>query len=184
MLIRASKLAGPTVVQTTIAGDGADAERLRTIVRQEAVTNVRMLGAVPADHVPGLYAASDAGAVLLRDLEIFAGALPTKLLETMAAGRPLVLCARGEAAELVHSASAGLMVDPGDPEGLAEALRWLHLNPARGWELGRSGRAHAEAHFGAGRAADAWAEQLSAAVGVRAGRPRSARAAAGPRRAD
>ncbi len=183
VLIRASKLAGPKVVQTTIAGDGADADRLRRLVRDEAVSNVRMLGSVSADQVPGLYAAADAGAVLLRDLPIFAGALPTKALETMAAGRPLVLCARGESAALVRAARAGLVVEPGDAAALAAALARLHSQPERRRELGRAGRAYAEAHFGAAAAADAWSAQLSAAVSARATR-RSARAAGGRRRAD
>ncbi len=174
VLIRASRLAGPGIVQTTIAGDGAEAERLRALTRDEAVSNVHLLGSVPADRVPALYAAADAGAVLLRDLEIFAGALPTKLLETMAAGRPLVLCARGEAAALVKGAGAGVVVEPDNPAALAAALAQLHSDPGRRRELGRAGRAYAEAHFGAGPAADAWTEQLSAAVSARAAR-RSAR---------
>ena len=60
VLVEASRLAGPDLVQTTIAGDGADAERLRTIVRERRVANVRMLGTVAADRVPALYSECDA----------------------------------------------------------------------------------------------------------------------------
>jgi glycosyltransferase involved in cell wall biosynthesis len=184
ILVRASKLAGPRVVQTTIAGDGADAERLRDLLRDEAVTNVKMLGALDAEAVPGLYTTADAAAVLLRDLPIFAGALPTKLLEAMAAGRPLVLSARGESADLVTAAGAGVVVAPGDPAALAEALVGLQGDPPRRAALGRAGRDYAETHFGAARAADAWTEQLSAAVRARGGARQSAQAAAGRYRAD
>jgi hypothetical protein len=184
VLVRASALAGPNVVQTTIAGDGADAGRLRALVRKERVANVRVLGAVPAARVPELYADADAGAVLLRDLEIFRGALPTKMLETMAAGRPLLLAARGESAQLVRDAGAGIVVAPGDAEGFAQACRRLQSDPDLRLTLGHAGRAYAEAHFGAQRAADAWAEQLSAAASGHAGARRSAPAAAGRYRAD
>jgi len=173
VLVEASRLAGPDVVQTTIAGDGADAARIRAAVRKRGVTNVTMLGTVPADRVPGLYAKSDAGAVLLRDLEIFKGALPTKMLEAMAAGRPLLLAARGESAELVRRAGAGLVVAPGDPAALAGACRRLHSEPELGLELGRAARRYAEGHFGAQRAADAWAARLSDAVAARRGASRS-----------
>ncbi len=179
VLVRGSKLAGGEVVQTTIAGDGADAGRLHALVRDERASNVALIGPVPAAEVPALYAGSDAAAVLLRDFEIFAEALPTKLLEAMAAGRPLVLSARGESAALVRSAGAGIVVEPGDPDALAQALRRLHADPALRRELGRAGRTHAEAEFGARRAADAWAQQLSFAVSVAHARRGGRR---GPRR--
>jgi glycosyltransferase involved in cell wall biosynthesis len=164
VLVEASRLAGPEVVQTTIAGAGAEAERIRTIVHQRQVANVRMLGSVAPERIPELYAAADAGAVLLRDLELFRAALPTKLLEVMAAGRAALVAARGESAELVAQAQAGLVVQPGDPDALAAACVQLHADRDLAAALGQAGRRFAEAHFGADRAADAWAEELERAV--------------------
>jgi glycosyltransferase involved in cell wall biosynthesis len=164
VLVEASRLAGPDVVQTTIAGAGAEAERIRAIVHEQEVRNVRLLGSVAPDRIPELYAAADAGAVLLRDLELFRAALPTKLLEVMAAGRPALVAARGEAAELVAQAQAGLVVQPGDPDALAAACARLHSDRDLAARLGQAGRRFAEAHFGADRAADAWAEVLERAV--------------------
>ena len=178
-LVEACRLAGPEVVRTTIAGAGADAEHVRAAIDAGDVTNMRMLGTVTADRIPELYASSDAAAVLIRDLEIFEGALPTKMFEAMAAGRPLIIGARGESAELVRAAGAGLIVEPGDPEALARACVQLHGDRELQLALGSAGRRLAEGHFGARRAAEAWLEQLSAAAAAR----RSARAAADPYRA-
>jgi glycosyltransferase involved in cell wall biosynthesis len=164
VLIRASKLAGADVVQTTIAGDGADAERLREVIAAQRVDNVTLLGSVAAARVPDLYAASDAAAVLLRDLPIFMGALPTKLLEAMAAATPLLLAAAGESAQLVRAAGAGVAVVPGSVTALADGIRALAGDPASRVRLGCAGRAYAEAHFGADRAAEAWAAALTDAV--------------------
>ncbi|MGA2928665.1 MAG: glycosyltransferase family 4 protein, partial [Solirubrobacteraceae bacterium] len=164
VLVEAARLAGPEALQATIAGDGADAPRIRAIVAQRRVTNVKLLGAVAADRVPGLYADADASAVLLRDLPIFEGALPTKMLEAMAAARPLVLAARGEAARLVTTAGAGVVVVPGEPQELADACRRLHADPQLRRALGAAGRRYAETHFGAARAAEQWAMQLDAAL--------------------
>jgi len=100
------------VVRTTIAGDGADAPHVAQAIRERGAANVAMIGTVPARDIPALYAASDIGAVLLRDLPLFEGALPTKLLEVMAAGRPVLLAARGESAALVASAGAGSSSHP------------------------------------------------------------------------
>jgi glycosyltransferase involved in cell wall biosynthesis len=84
-LVDAAELAGPDVVEVTIAGGGADAELIAA--RAARLANVRWLGELAADAVPRLYAEMDAGAVLLRAAPILESAFPTKLLEVMAAGR-------------------------------------------------------------------------------------------------
>jgi glycosyltransferase involved in cell wall biosynthesis len=163
-LIEGSRIAGERNVTTTIAGDGARAPALRRLIAERRVGNVTLCGPVPAHAVPALHADADAAAVLLRDLPLFRGALPTKLLEAMAAGRPLLLAARGEAAELVQRAGAGIVVAPEDPAALAEAIGVLRDQPARRRALGLAGRRFAEAHFGAARATDGWADALSDAA--------------------
>jgi glycosyltransferase involved in cell wall biosynthesis len=167
VLVEASRLAGHQVVQTTIAGGGADHGRVASLVRERGVPNVRLLGTVAASSVPALYAQADAAAVLLRDLPIFAGALPTKLLEAMAAGRPLLLAARGEAARLVAAAGAGLVIPPGDPRTLAEAITRLHGDPALRRSLGDAGRRYAEARFGTRAATEQWQAVLNEALDAR-----------------
>jgi glycosyltransferase involved in cell wall biosynthesis len=154
-LLEAARLAGPRTVGVTIAGAGAEAER----VARAAPPNVRVLGSVPAARVPALYGAAHAGAVLLHDLPLFEGALPTKLLECMAAGRPVVLAARGESAALVRRAGAGMVVEPDRPDRLAAALRALAAERDRAAALGARGRAAAAA-FDRAASVDRWAALL------------------------
>ncbi len=167
VLVEASRLAGPETVQTTIVGDGADAPRIRAIVAAGRLTNVRLMGSVAAQQVPDIYSQSDVGVVLLRDLPLFRGALPTKLFEAMAAGRALVLAARGESARLVADSGAGIVVEPGDPVALADALVRLHRGPELRLRLGAAGRHYVESNFGAERAAEAWTTQLEEAIAER-----------------
>ncbi len=144
-------------VGVTIAGDGAEAPSLRARLADGGPPGVRMLGAVPADRIPALYAESDVAVVMLRDLPIFEGALPTKMLEAMAAGRPVVLAARGEAARLIEREKCGVVVPPEDPRALADALSALAADPARRAALGAAGRRAAERDFGR----DAWLRRWS-----------------------
>lgn len=139
-------------VAVTIAGDGAEAPALRARLAARGPAGVSMPGAVPAERIPSLYAEADAAVVMLRGLPIFEGALPTKLLEAMAAARPVVLAARGEAARLVEEEDCGIVVPPEDPVALAEALATLAADPSRAAALGAAGRRAAERRFGR----DAW----------------------------
>jgi glycosyltransferase involved in cell wall biosynthesis len=164
MLVEAAARVGSHTVQVRVAGSGAEVPSVRAAVARTGAGNVELLGVVPAAEVPALYAWADAGAVLLRDRPIFAGALPTKLLEIMAAGRAVVLCARGEAAELVEGAGAGLVVAPEDPAALALALYALHHDRARVRTLGAAGRRMVERDFERRRAIGSWRELLETAA--------------------
>jgi glycosyltransferase involved in cell wall biosynthesis len=135
-------------LEVTIAGDGAEAGQLRARLARRGPAGVQMLGAVPSERIPSLYAACDVGVVMLRDRPIFHGALPTKMLEAMAAARPVVLAADGEAARLVETSGAGVVVPPEDPAALAAAFRSLAADPERRARLGAAGRRLVEEEFG------------------------------------
>ena len=165
-LLDAAALAGPDLVHVRGAGGGADAEALAA----RAPANVEMLGLVRPEEVPGLYRSADAAVGLLRDRPIFAGALPTKLLEGMAAGRPLVVSARGEAAEFVGGAGAGLVVAPENPEELAQAFETLHRSRSTAEQMGMAGRAYVESHHSREASLDQWHAAIELALSRRTGR--------------
>jgi glycosyltransferase involved in cell wall biosynthesis len=124
-------------------------------------------GIVPAAEIPGLYADADAGVVLLRDRPLFASALPTKLLEVLAAGRPAVLAARGESAALLTRTGAGLVVPPEDPEALAEAWSRLLADPFEAAAMGARGRISVAREFDRDVMVDRWIDVLGAVQGAR-----------------
>lgn len=69
------------------------------------------------------------------------------ILEAMAAGRPVVATAVGGIPEVVVHGETGLLVPPGDPVALADALHELLAHPERARELGARGRARACGKF-------------------------------------
>jgi colanic acid biosynthesis glycosyl transferase WcaI len=178
-VVAAAALAGPALVEVTIAGEGPDAPLIRRQIATLGLDNVRLVGAVAPEQVPRLYADADAGIVPLRDRPIFNGALPTKLFEVLAAARPAILASRGEAATLVREAAAGLIVAPEDPQALAAAFRQLHANPEEAIAMGQRGRLAASSFDRAGAVAQ-WEELLRRLPGA----PRCAPAAPARRRAD
>jgi starch synthase len=67
--------------------------------------------------------------------------------EAMAAGKPVVASRVGGIPEYVADGLTGLLIPPGDPRALADAVLMLLGDPARLEEFGRRGRERAAALF-------------------------------------
>lgn len=92
------------------------------------------------------------------------GAVPSKLYEAMASGRPVVLIAEGEAADIVREHQAGIVIEPGHIPGLVNAIRTLHTQPSLRRTLGENGRRGAEEHFDRAKIAAHFMEHLEANI--------------------
>jgi glycosyltransferase involved in cell wall biosynthesis len=71
---------------------------------------------------------------------------PKSVLESMAAGAPLVTTRVGEAPELVSDGENGLLADVDDVEALAESVQRVHDDAELAARLRAAGRPTAEAH--------------------------------------
>jgi colanic acid biosynthesis glycosyl transferase WcaI len=129
-LLEAAHAVDPAI-RIRVVGDGVERAFLEGRARALGLDNVRFEGAVSADRVPLILAAADAGLVLLRSGPLYEASLPTKLVETMAAGRPVVVSANGLAAEVVMTAGAGYHAAAEDPTALASAIEACRKDPDR-----------------------------------------------------
>lgn len=102
--------------------------------------NVRWLG--ECDDIRGLLAAGDIS-LLVSHQEGF----PVSILEGMAAGLPVIATRVGGSAESIDEGVTGLLVPPGDPTALAEAILALAGDPARRARMGAAGRARLAERF-------------------------------------
>ena len=73
------------------------------------------------------------------------------LLEAMLAGLPVVATRVSAVPEVVADGETGLLVEPGDDTGLAEALEALLSDRARAAALGESGLERARTEFSVAR---------------------------------
>jgi glycosyltransferase involved in cell wall biosynthesis len=68
-------------------------------------------------------------------------------MEAMALGRPVVATSVGGVPEIVAGGETGLLVEPANPQALAQAVLTLLADPDRAGEMGEQGRRRAVAHF-------------------------------------
>jgi glycosyltransferase involved in cell wall biosynthesis len=76
------------------------------------------------------------------------------LLEAMAAGVPVVQPRRGAFVEIVERTGGGLLVDPDDPERLAEGLHTLWRDRATAATLSQRAFEGVREHYSVTRSAD------------------------------
>jgi glycosyltransferase involved in cell wall biosynthesis len=68
---------------------------------------------------------------------------PFSILEAFASGKPVIASDLGGMTELVAHRERGLLVEPGDPGPLADAMHWAVTNPSSMKVMGRNARQYA-----------------------------------------
>lgn len=129
------------------AGDGAERARLQTELERRNLQNVKMLGQLPKERMPGLWSITSVSLVLLKKLDLFLTVIPSKIFETMAMKKPIILGVRGESQDIVQSAGSGICIEPENAEQLAAAVVRLADSQAECRDLGSAGYACVQAEF-------------------------------------
>lgn len=126
-----------------LVGDGPERERIERELDHRSLRSASHLtGAVAPHEVPRWMRRMHVGVAPYPALERFYFS-PLKIMEYMAAGLPAVASAIGQIPEVVEHGRTGLLVPPGDPPALAEALDRIRMNAPLGRQLGRAGRQRA-----------------------------------------
>jgi glycosyltransferase involved in cell wall biosynthesis len=147
-----------------LVGEGARRQFLEEQARAAGLSNLQFCGEQPRGDVPRWIADSSACAVLLRRSDVFHTVVPSKILEIMAVGRPILLGVQGEASALVDRAGAGVLLEPENAPQLAAAIRSLAQNPGLCRSLGENGRKFVAAEFARETLAERYAALLSSLV--------------------
>ena len=146
LLNAADALRNESGIRFVFVGEGPVKAELQTLRAKLDLDNVLMLPEQPRSAMPAILSAADAAMVPLRKLELFQGALPSKMFDAWACELPLLLSIDGEARRTLEAAQGGLYVPPEDAAALAKAIRALAAQPDRGLSLGQNGRRYTEQH--------------------------------------
>jgi len=134
-------------VHFVFVGEGPKKAEVAALRKAHHLENLTLLDERPAAEMPAFFSAADVALVPLRKLELFQGALPSKMFEAWACACPVILSIAGEAQQVLTEAKAGLFAEPEDPAAIAAAILTLHDAPAWARELGQNGRRYVEAHY-------------------------------------
>ena len=129
---------GPEIVMV-ICGDGPGLSALKRVARDHA--NIRFLGLQPEDRLNELLNLSDIH-LLPQRKEASDLVMPSKLLGMMASGRPSIIAAPGGSEMAAVATEAGLLVPPGDPQAIADAILRLAGNPDERRKMGETARSY------------------------------------------
>jgi colanic acid biosynthesis glycosyl transferase WcaI len=131
ILAAAERLRDRRDIHWVIAGNGRMHGWLqKEIERRRLGRCVRLLGALPLEQMPNLFARVDALLVTLLDEPIFALTIPGKIQSYLACGRPVIAALNGEGAEVIRRARAGIACPAEDPEALAKAVVQMATLPS------------------------------------------------------
>jgi colanic acid biosynthesis glycosyl transferase WcaI len=148
-------------IHLLLVGDGPKKAELQAIAARQNLPNLTMLAEQPRQVIVDYLSAADVALIPLRSLELFSGALPSKMFDAWACERPLLLSVNGEARQVMEQAGGGVFIPPEDAQALAQALLVLKDSPQSAREMGRKGRDFTVEHFSRKAQAKKLAEELT-----------------------
>lgn len=113
-----------------VGPEGSAAQLVRDWAAEEGLERLWLPGWLEPKEIPGVLAAADAGAVPLPDTPQLANhSSPLKLFEFMASGTPIVASDVATIREVLRHEVNGLLIEPGNPREIAEAIDRLRSDP-------------------------------------------------------
>ncbi len=96
----AEKLKGHSKIKFVLLGSGPEKESLIQLKQKLKIENVLFFDGVTKKEMPVIIAAADVAVIPLKRLDLFKGAIPSKIFENLAMKKPILLGVEGEAKQL------------------------------------------------------------------------------------
>lgn len=141
ILDAAKKLSGHEDIIFYLVGDGMLKNHLECRIRDQKISNVKLLPLQPREEYLNIINSSDISIVSL-DNRMKAPCLPGKLINLLAMKQPIIAIVPhgSETAHVIQKAKCGIVINPGDIEELKNALLKLKDNLELREEFGKKGR--------------------------------------------
>jgi glycosyltransferase involved in cell wall biosynthesis len=161
MLYAAEMVLNTKSIKFILLGSGPEKEKLQIIQKDKKLSNVYFFDAVSKTEMPQIVQASDVAIIPLRKLELFLGAIPSKIFENLAMEKAVILAVDGEARELfVNQGKCALYSEPENVEDLVRNVLLLTEDSLLRKQLGQEGRKYVEQCFNRNTIAENFYQEL------------------------
>ena len=144
----ANELQSNSNIKFILLGSGPEKDKLIALNQKLKLSNVFFLDAVPKAEMPSILSSVDCSIIPLKKLDLFLGAIPSKVFECLAMETPILLGVDGEAKGLfIDEADAGIYFEPENVQALKNGVLTLAQNNALRKKLGENGRIYVNNHF-------------------------------------
>ena len=127
-----------------LVGDGPNRRLLEERIGVARIRqSVVLTGSMPHEMIPHILHASDVAVAPYPKVSTGFWGSPMKIFEYMAAGKAIVASRVGQIAEVIRNGQTGLLAEPGDVQGFAQAVAHLLRDPSERARLGENARRQA-----------------------------------------
>ncbi|MBC8216679.1 MAG: glycosyltransferase family 4 protein [Candidatus Marinimicrobia bacterium] len=130
-----------------IIGDGVQRKTLEKMTADHLLKNVKFIDPMPRKELITYIKSASVCLVPLKKSPLFLNAIPSKLLEYMACGKPVIVGIRGEVENLVKKSDAGLCIEPEEERALSEAIITYYQNKNLRVYQGENGQKYIKQHY-------------------------------------
>lgn len=109
-------------IQFVFVGGGVEVDRLMQKTRNMDIRNVLFLAKRPFSEIGKILNLADVLLVHLKDDPLFSITIPSKTQAYLSVGRPILMAVRGDAADLIERARAGMSCIPENPNSIAQMV--------------------------------------------------------------
>jgi glycosyltransferase involved in cell wall biosynthesis len=161
ILTAANHFRDKTHIKFVLMGSGPEKQRLENVRNEMGLTNVIFAEAVSRSEMPSVLKEINAAIIPLRKLDLFLGAIPSKIFENLSMKIPVLLGVDGEARQLfVDEGKCAIYFEPENSEELVKAICTLINNPQLAHDLGFNGRQYVIQYFNRKLIGEKFFEQL------------------------
>ena len=161
ILNAAKSLEDKADIKFVILGSGPEKQRLLTLKEKLNLKNLEFYDAVPKAKMQEIITDINATIVPLKRLDLFKGAIPSKIFENLALKKPILLGLEGEAKELfIDDGNCGLAFEPENTEDLIKQILIIYNSPELSKQLGDNGLKYASENFNRDKIAEELYEEL------------------------
>jgi glycosyltransferase involved in cell wall biosynthesis len=147
VVLRAAEKVKDKPWRFVIAGDGARRKELEEEAKRLGLNNVVFTGRLAKSQMPALWSLTDISFIHLKKSDLFTTVIPSKMFESMAMRKPILMGVDGEARMLIEEAGSGFFVTPESESELLSAIDKIFSDDELYRKLGENGYSFVKERF-------------------------------------